>query len=191
MGARDHSPFSSFFEEMFPSISQKTRAKIKSYLINQHDHKWLYKNKSAIHRQGDIFSEIPAFFYSDGKVKTANACPIIVLEHTCDLSIDNKKTRTNNYVIAPLLPYGPIKVALKGNSEALKANLSTHKIFLSHVPGLDGGGHVVDLNMLSNVQSDWFHQAVDNESLKGHCSLSENGFYFLLAKLTVHLMRAS
>jgi hypothetical protein len=184
--------FKELYEESFPSISATTRAKFRSFLAKSSpDYKWLYAPAlRGVVSQGDIVVSIPAFFFDDGKVRTSAApCPLILLEHTCDMSIDGDKYRNNNYVIAPLFPFSVIAKSYADPS-ALRNNSITHKIYFESIPSLDEP-YIADLNMISSVSAKWFHEAIKSSAINRVASLSDDGFYFLLAKLTVHMLRSN
>lgn len=175
------------FEESFPALSPGTRARFRSYLAEKcGDFKWLFASSLAKQvSQGDIVCEIPAFYFTDGAVKVSSKkYPIMLLEHTCDMSVDEGKCRTSNYVVAPIFPYKNI-----GGDDAFKKNFITHKLFLGNIPTFEGE-HFIDLNMVSNVSADWLHRGLNEGSLRRVGSLSDQGYFFLLSKLTVHLLRA-
>jgi len=178
------------FNESFPSVSPKTRARFRSFLASDSlDHKWMYEaNLHEDISQGDIFTAIPSFFFDNGKIKTSKPCPFIMFSHTCDMAIDDGEVRNQHYVFAPLFPYTLVERYC--NSDAIKRNLITHKMCFNSVPNLEES-HVADLNMIGSVNAEWFHKAENDSDIVRIASLSEPGFYFLLAKLTVHLLRAS
>ncbi len=104
------------------------------------------------------------------------------------MSIDNGVVRNTTYVFAPLLPYARIREHF--NSDALEKNIISHKMYLSALPSL-GGAYVADFNMLGSLDADWFHRSLHAGEVERLVSLSDSGFYFLLAKLTAHFLRAS
>lgn len=183
--------FKELYEESFPSASPELRARFRSFLAQEHpEHKWLYAPSPKPHlSQGDIFCCIPAFHF-DGKSArtTKDHYPAILLENTCNMSMDEAATRRNTYVAAPLFPYDLVAQYFKDPS-GVRKNLITHKIFFSSIPGLDKP-YVADLNMMLSVGATWLHEAIADKTVSRMATLSDEGYYFLLAKLTVHMLRA-
>lgn len=181
------------YEEAFPSVSAETRARFRSFLATDaRDHKWVYAATPRSNlSQGDIIAQIPAFYYDGSKVRVSKEHgPAILLEHECDMSVDEGDVcRNPQYVFAPLMPFERVKQHFSDPS-GLTGNLITHKIFFNTVPGL-GDAFVADLNLIGSLDAQWLHQSLRSGTLKRVASLSENGFLFLLAKLTVHFLRAN
>ena len=179
------------FEEGFPAVSARTRAQVKGWLSKQGaDFKWFYSAalKTAL-SQGDIVFPLPAFFWNGEKVKTNEILiPGILLEHTCDMSVDGGKPRVATYSYAPLLPLQYISKQF-ADPQALTANAITHKLFVGPIPKL-ADSFIADLNIICTVDSNALHNSIDKGTVKRLASLSDNGFYFLLAKLTSHFLRA-
>lgn len=181
--------FKELYQQAFPSVSPSLRARFSSFLAsNSLDHKWMYSaNLRDDLSQGDVCYAIPAFFFSEGDVRKSPPCPFILLQHTCDMSVDGETLRNKNYVFAPLFPLEMVEKYL--DSDAIKKNFITHKVCLVSIPGI-ASPHVVDLNMIGNIDSGWLHASIKSGDIKRLASLSDSGFYFLLAKLTAHLLRA-
>ncbi len=113
----------------------------------------------------------------------------MMLEHSCDLQKNEEKPRNSNYIFTPLLPFTKIKHQFK-DTAALEKNIISTKIYLGHIPNLEDA-YIADLDMIGSVSASWFHNAIDQKQIRRVASLSDNGFYFLLAKLSVHLLRAN
>jgi hypothetical protein len=150
----------------------------------------MYEQKDGIDHpmQGDIVDSLPVYRATSGGVKEAGCHPAMLLEHTCDMSVDDGVPRTESYVYAPLFPFDSISEFMP--SAALKNNLITHKIHLGVVPRL-GERFIVDLNMTCNADAQSFHEALDDGTITRAASLSNNGFFFILAKISAHFLRAS
>ena len=138
--------------------------------------------------QGDIVNGLPLYRTTPDDVKkTGENFPVMLLEHTCDMVLDDGIPRAGNYVYAPLFPLSQISDHMADLS-ALTNNLITHKIHMGAVPGLDGE-YVVDLNMTCNVEAGPFHEAF-GDSVEKVTSLSNDGFFFVLAKISAHFLRS-
>ena len=183
--------FQELFEESFPAASPELRAKFKSFLASERtDYKWLFAPRLRDHlSQGDVLAGIPPFFFDGREVKVSKQlCPFVLLEHTCNMSVDDGEPRNSHYSFIPLFPFELI-VAKGINKQALQKNLIHHKIFLSEIPGFDNQ-QVGDLNLVGSLESTWLHRSVRDGGLRRICSLSSNGYFFFLAKLTAHFLRA-
>jgi len=145
-----------FFEEAFPSISPSLRARFRSFLSTEAlDHKWMYEASPRKDiSQGDIFTEIPGFYFNGNDIKRSAPVPFIALTHTCDMAIDKEIIRNKNYIYAPLFPCEVIEKYL--NADAIKKNIITHKMCFHTVPSL-GSSFVADLNMIGSFDSKLFH----------------------------------
>lgn len=180
------------YKEAFPAVSAGTRARFKSFLAARaKDHKWMFSGALKGHlSQGDIIAPLPAFFFDGTSVKQGREPgPGILLEHECDMSVDDGQVRNSHYVFAPLIPADVLRDYFDDFS-AIENNSITHKIYFSALPP-DGAAYVADLNMIGSLRANWLHEALEKRSLSRLASLSDNGFYFLLAKLTVHFLRAN
>lgn len=183
--------FQEIYEESFPSVSPKLRSKFESFLSSSRlDYKWLFSsNLDNGITQGDIVGVWPAYFLDEGSVKSSRKpVPAIMLQHTCDMSVDNGKTRNQNYSFAPLFPVSQLERYIK-DVNAIKKNKITNKIYVGRISKLDDE-YFADLDMIGNVKAAWFHQSINRGEIKKYCSLSNQGYFFLLAKLTVHFLRA-
>lgn len=183
--------FRRFFKEAFPAVSQESRAKVKSYLVGDKPLlQWMYKPSTRADGplQGDIVDGLPLYRTTTSGVKAVGEnLPAILLEHTCDMVMRDGAPRAKNYAYAPLFPFEKISAYMRDVS-TLKRNLITHKIHMGAVPGLDGK-YVADLNMTCHVRAESFHEAF-GDSVKKATSLSNNGFFFVLAKLSAHFLRS-
>ena len=176
------------FEESFPSVSTEARAQVRSFFAqNQRSHKWMFAASVAPEpAQGDIVVELPTFFFESGRVRVSRArCPVILLEHECDMV----PKRSETYVFAPLFPYEKVVTRFADRS-ALDSNIITTKLLMRGIPGL-GGDYIADFDMLGSISARSFHESVSKGELRRVASLSRDGFYFLLSKLSAHLLRAS
>lgn len=180
-----------FYRKAFPAIDASTRARFTSFLGSKGtDYNWLYAGeKREDFSQGDIVALLPAFFFDGNEIKRSKQnYPALVLEHTCDLQPDecgNPRNETVTY--APLFPLDDVSKHVKDPSAILR-NIITTKLYLGIVPSF-GSDFVADFDMVCSVSAAWLLASIADGTVRRVASLSDNGFYFLLSKLTVHLMR--
>lgn len=181
---------SKFYNEAFPAVSYETRSKFISFLSrHEMDYKWLYSGalKNQI-SQGDVIGYLPIYFYDGEQIKKSNQyCPVIMLEHTCDMEVDDGRYRNEHYVYAPLFPFELIENKFK-DTTALQINAISHKIFLGNIRE-EKTRFVADLNLINSITAKSLHEGIISGKFKRIVSLSDIGYLFFLAKLTVHFLR--
>ncbi|SDE61526.1 hypothetical protein [Desulfuromonas thiophila] len=183
--------FKDLFEESFPVARPELRSKFRSFLASDRlDYKWLFSSATrSVITQGDIVSSWPSFFFDGEKIRATRVpVPVIMLEHTCDMSIDNGVVRNQHYSFAPLFPFSVVGNHFS-DSTSLKRNQITNKIYVGHIADLDDE-YVADLDMVGCVKASWLHSAMESGKIIRICSLSDAGYFFILAKLTAHFLRA-
>ncbi len=183
--------FREIFEESFPAISPELRARLRSFLASDRaDYKWLFDSSLRPElSQGDIVGLIPSFFFDGTKIQVSSEpCPAILLQHTCDMAVDDGVVRNFSYNFAPLFPIELISSYVKNVNDIVNNRIS-HKIYVGSIPEI-GKEYVVDLNMVASFQGDWLHSAIDRGDVERYRSFSQAGYFFFLAKLTVHFLRA-
>jgi hypothetical protein len=181
-------PFAELYRSLFPSISESVFKELGRYLTeNPHLEKWLYAPTTFNHlAQGDIVHALPAcFINASGEIKKSKTpLPAILLSNTCDMSIDANQPRKQQYTIVPLLPfnktrYNPEKI------QSIKNNTITDMIYLPNIPFLKGD-YIAQLDMACSISSEYVHKV---QSTRERSSLSQKGYYYFMAKLSLHLTR--
>jgi len=180
-------PFEELYRSLFPSVSDKVCSELRSYLdLNPRLEEWLYDEETFEHlAQGDIVEALPACFINSlGEAKgTKKPIPAILISNTCDMSLDANVPRKLFYTIIPLLPF----VEAKYDSSqifAIKENTITDILYLPDVPTL-GGNYIAQLDGACSISSEYVHKHLNGSRL----SLTRNGFYYFMAKLSMHLTR--
>lgn len=187
----DKGVFRDLFNEAFPSVSAQTRARFRSFLAGERlDYKWLYAPSLIEHlSQGDIVASFPTFFLGDGRVRVSKEpVPVLLLEHTCNMSVDSGEARNEFYTFAPLFPFSNYAATFE-NDVDLRKNHISHKVFLGSIPAI-GSEFVADLTMISTISAEYLHRCLSTNQAERVGSLSDSGFFFLLAKLATHFLRA-
>lgn len=184
-------PVEKFFEEAFPAVSAETRVRVRSFFAKaQPDHKWMFAaSVSPEPIQGDIVTALPAFFFDGERVRTTKTpCPIMMLEHECDM-VTREGSLSGTYVFAPLFPYKEITKRLP-DSSAIDSNIITTKLLMRGIPVLDDD-YVADFDMIGSISAQAFHDSLQQGRMRRVASLSRDGFYFFLAKLSAHFLRGT
>jgi len=181
-------PFAELYRSVFPSISEGVFQELRSYLKeNPQLEKWVYAPSVFSHlAQGDIVEALPACFIdSAGDVKKAKApVPAILLSNTCDMSVDAGSPRKPKYTIVPLFPFEETRYDAEKIRD-IKGNTLSDILYLPNIPSLKGN-YIAQLDTACSVSSDYVHNALKKQK---RSSLSRNGYYFFMAKLSLHLTR--
>lgn len=172
--------FINFVSDTMPCISPYTKEGIKIALEQfKYDEK---KFCTTMHNQfehltqGDILENIP--FYrsgSDGKIKVYVGRGI-VLSNTCDCS------RDENIIIAPFIPINGIGKDYK----ALICNTVYGYCYLVD-KGFDDS--VIDFSLANSFNREIILKGIELEKIIKNKSLNAYGYYMLICKLTVYLLR--
>jgi len=181
-------PFAELYRSLFPSISEGVFKELRRYLIeNPHLEKWLYAPATFNHlAQGDIVKALPACFIDAiGNVKKAKTpLPALLLSNTCDMSADTSQPRKQRYTIVPLLPFMEEKYNAE-KIQSIKDNTVTDIIYLPNIPFLKGN-YIAQLDMACSISSEYVHNIIQEQE---RSSLSQKGYYYFMAKLSLHLTR--
>lgn len=186
----DKELFQDLFEQSFPAVSSEIRARFRSFLCSDRtDYKWLFQDPGKELRQGDIVGMIPPFFWDGSNVKVAKqSCPAILIEHTCDMVFSEGNVRSEHYNFAPLFPLDLIRKSFPDPSALIK-NFISHKIYFGNIAQL-GAEYIADLNLISSIDGKALHSALDTGKMERFVSLTDTGYFFFLAKISSHLLRA-
>jgi len=170
--------------------------KIASLLadLKVHDFRWLLTtpNQWEQRLQGDIHAEFPvAFVAADGRA-VSKFLPVLILNNTCDLQPNRSKTVN----VAPVLDFGQFaerEVSSRGERRArsylhdIRSNRVLELLWLPPFHTFKDGG-IVFLDRLSSAAFTIYERSLDTQARLA--SFSQNGFYYLLIKITSHLARA-
>ncbi len=179
--------------QVFPNISPDSIEGLYQ-LVRQ---KTLYKNwffsteKTDLLLQGDVVRDLPVTIAIDKKKAWKKELPALLMNNSCDLQVVDSRPRCDHISFIPLIPFSEYIKAFKDISNHVldaKENVITHKFYISTPPN-ESGDFIADLNLLSSIDSKFFHQELREGGIRKICSLSSNGYYYFLAKLTLHLMR--
>lgn len=110
--------------------------------------------------------------------------PAMLLSHSCDVDSVNEGDRLLFAACRPFTDYQNLPFAPE-----LKQNGLFSLFYLQNVPKL--GDSVVDFNIVQTVQRELFLGAIEDRSIQRASSFTEFGYWWLVAKLTIHLLRPS
>jgi hypothetical protein len=157
------------------------------------DYSWviLPPHPSEERLQGDVLSEFPVAVVDDTGNPRCKKLAVLVLNNTCDLQQD----RSQFVTVAPTMDFARFSqtyIAQEGEDRArgylraVRANQIYEILWLPSFASFKDGA-VVFLNRVGSASGKLYEDA-----LKEHrrlASFSQNGFYFLLIKLTNHIAR--
>ncbi len=103
----------------------------------------------------------------------------MLLSNTCDATNDD------SILLAPALPYEAFQDDPR--LAQIRTNIVYSLFFLPNVPALNG--RIIDLSLIHSVARDFLVDNIQRGVVHRVSSLSQLGYYFLLSKLTVHLLR--
>jgi len=172
--------FIDFVKKLFPNIDPyveaQTRVSLKQFAsMNQSTVPMLTSFSEDEINQGDILTNIP--FYrigEDGEFETA-ATSGIVISNSCDIENDD------NILIAPMLDLGQMDPKV---IDAIKQNTIYGKIYFP-----ENNKFVGDFSLIQTFPKKIILDAFSEGKIQKQYSLNLIGFYFLICKLTVHLLR--
>jgi hypothetical protein len=147
-------------------------------------------SQNAERLQGDLFYRMPIALVDDaGTVRSKNFTAML-LNNVCDLQPGRSKFVT----LAPVEEFEAFAADMLGRDqlraqhylESIRANHIDEFFYLPNCPQLPKGG-IVRFDLLSSVSASVYEQAITGG--RRLASLTRDGFYFLLMKLTHFLAR--
>lgn len=176
--------FARLVSEIFPSIDPRTASRCLAALARTEF------NPARLFRplafdflcQGDIVNPIKFVVTDDDGSETEYEGPGLLLSNTCDAHNEEHLIFAGCYHFDQFL---------SGNicSEAsIKSNCIFNFLYLP-LQGEEGRGLVADLSLVQSHSRVFIEKRLLASVTKKLCSLSECGFYLLLAKITIHLLR--
>lgn len=172
--------FIDFAESVLPSVSPDFRDGAKN-AISQFEKtgeqiKYLMHKPLEKFSQGDILLDLPFSLYDEnGKIKQYKANAMI-LSTSCN--IDRKKY----LLFVPLLPIS----IFSGNKKDLFSNQIFDYMYLNEGLLKD---YFIDFSRFCTYDRNLIMNVIESGKIKRVASLNQIGYYFLIVKLTVFLMR--
>jgi len=140
--------------------------------------------------QGDLFAQMPvALIDATGRVRSKNFT-VMVINNVCDL----QRGRSEFVTLAPVEDFERFAAAMLNKDplrarpllENIRANRIDEFFYLPNCSVLPQGG-IVRFDLLSSLSATFYENAI--ASGRRLASLTQDGFYFLLMKLTHFLAR--
>lgn len=157
------------------------------------DFSWLLTgpHPSQYRLQGDIISDFPVALVDEGGNPRCKQLPVIVLNNTCDLQPNRSKFVT----VAPAFDFEQYAQSIISKRGEQNAQSHLHSVRANNIYELlwlpsffdFKQGAVVFLDRVGSVSTKLYEDALASE--RRLASFSQNGFYFLLIKLTNHIAR--
>lgn len=170
--------FIEFVESVLPSVPQESANAAKEAInqINCDKYEFVTTKLLPELSQGDMISEIP-FFYLDGSGVQKNfKSKGMIISTSCH--IDQKDL----ILIAPAFSVEDFV----GDITSLKRNQIYDYMYLSNISGKD---YFVDFSSIGSYNKSMLIKGFEVDKIHRVASLSQLGYYFLIIKLTVFLMR--
>lgn len=187
--------FVELYKINFPQLTQEEAQRLHNQFRKYGVHsKWIFSTPNiddAIIAQGDVFSGLYASFYdldeeaSEDILMKYGPCEAIAITNTCDNELD----RDTYSVFVPLFEAEAYFVKI--DDVNLQKNITDNAI--TSILYLPASGtmpaYIADFSICSSVTKPWLKIKKEKGQLVKKASLTSNGYYFLLAKLTLHFMR--
>lgn len=141
--------------------------------------------------QGDVLSDFPVALVDDAGSPRCKKLAVLVLNNTCDL----QPSRSQFVTVAPVMDFGLFSqsvIATRGPDRArnylhdVRANHIYEMLWLPCFASFKEGA-VVFLDRVGAASTKLYEDALRER--RRLASFSQNGFYFLLIKLTNHIAR--
>src|SRR5580704_9221648 len=180
--------FAAFLERLFPSIEPQARRRFVDAIQKSEP---LEKRLYAVAApdgvcQGDIFEPLPFRYLDDDGQWLEQTAPGLVMCNTCDAEWSELLPLAACHDFAEMERDAAIS-ATEGFLNSIRANEKTDVMYLPEV--VAHRSLVCDFGAVSAFSRLWLQAAVRRGDVRRICSLSQLGYYMLLAKLTVYYMR--
>lgn len=172
--------FIDLVKSLFPCVDvvdqEKAKEAIKQFYIWREKFDCFCNSPEKELSQGDILSQVPFKYYDeDGNERSANL-DAMILSVSCDIDNDN------NILLAPVLPIEEIGV----DRTVVESNCIYHLVFF---PDEKYFGSVIDLSLINTFPKNQINDALEKNRVNRKFSLNILGYYLLLCKIAVHLLR--
>lgn len=180
--------FADVLGKLFPSVDPEVRRKfIEALRENRPISKELYAPTlpSGI-CQGDLIDRICIHSLGDDGEWYEFEGIGLVLTNTCDASTESDITLAASYKYSDFAS-DPELSKSEGFMASIHSNEVSRFLFLPGVPGL--GDIIVDLGLTGSVSRTWLQEQLEEHGRFRLAALSPLGYYLLISKVTVHLLR--
>ena len=169
-----------FVDSILPSVDPDFRDGVKDAItqFEQDGGEYHYLSLSCLDvlSQGDIISKLPFSFFSDTGEQELFISDAIVISTSCH--IDNK----DRILCAPVLPI----TSFHKNMDSLKRNTIFNYMY---IPDSLTASSFIDFDTVNSYSKQMIMEGIEKEKIVRKASLSQLGYYVLIIKLSVYLMR--
>ena len=176
--------FVELVSELFPSVDPKTAARCLGQLTRaDFDPGKLFRPEHFDHlTQGDIVDPVQFVTTDEDGGELEYAGPGLLLSNTCDADHEP------HVIFAACYPLDLFLGENVTDENTLRSNRVYNLLYLPLL-GADSRGVIADLSLVHSHSRGFVSRCLQQGSAIKVCSLSMWGFYLLLAKITIHLMR--
>lgn len=173
--------FARFFNGVFPSITPELREALRADIRQHGDISADFFASPPNDRlmQGDIVGPLPFLLETADGELVQKAVPGMLLSQSCDFDEDV------HVLFAPAYPYAD--VAHTKNASSIRANEMTPLFYLP--PLLRREALVVDFRLMQPLRKASILTKYEKGAYRRTSSFTDEGWYLLLAKLTLHFLR--
>ncbi len=165
------------FPGLVPEIGDQAKLAIEQFQKDGDQPKYLTRELLSNLSQGDIISNIPFSFFANNGEQQVSILDAMVISTSCD--IDNK----GNIILAPIIPEQSLK---EQSIKSMKANIVYDYMYL---PDDFMSNSFVYFGMLSSYNRYLIAEGIKKGKIQRKASLNQLGYYFLIVKLSVFLLR--
>lgn len=178
--------FVEVLKELFPPFSNTTKENLKK-LITKHAENPSFIFESSIPqeiRQGDIVTNIPFQTLYEGDEYLGKRLSGMMISTTCDF--EHEKT----VLFAPGYDIDVFKECFGEDPDKLR-DLRNNAIYDKfYLPAYLGVSElIIDFNGINSFSVNYIKEIISKKTSQRVSSLAQNGYYYLLCKLTVHFLR--
>jgi len=166
----------SLFPCISPYIQEKAKESIRQFYTLHTEFPCFTPNLIPDLNQGDIVSTLPFRRYDNEGDEKDYLTDGLIISNSCDIENDEQ------ILIAPFFPISELGFDRK----TLKKNVYFSLLFF---PDNRFSNHVTDLSLFSPFQKKIIKNKLADGTITKKLSLNQVGYYLLISKITVHLLR--
>ena len=176
--------FITLVSEIFPSVDPKTATRCLTQLARGNFDPASLFRASAFDflAQGDIIEPVRFVTTDDDGQEYQYSGPGLLISNSCDAEYEE------HVIFAACYPLDVLLDGKVADEPTIRSNRIFNLLFLPLL-GPNQRGLVTDLSFLQSHSRTFLSRSLFQGTAKKTCSLSDWGFYLLLAKLSVHLVR--
>lgn len=175
--------FIDFVTSLFPSISPYVQEQTKRSLEQFYEQGKTFEcyNRKQLDGicQGDIIENVKVPIIGiDGSINVAERT-VLIISNSCDIENDDY------ILIAPFYSFSE-----SGLSKSQLSELKNNKFFgKMYFPDVSEEEMFADFSYIQSLPKQYFYEGIEHNTMHIKYSLNLVGFYLLLCKLTIHLLR--